>query len=98
MSGDSPIVPWLLKGSVGTNAKRSLDYWTKAKNLVAKFGLKPGESGMVINGRVVGPFEPTAFVSPADFTGIKSYELEKRILPVMKALIASTFDFELLDR
>ncbi|KAF8631762.1 hypothetical protein AX15_002201 [Amanita polypyramis BW_CC] len=45
--------------------------------LAREFGFGPGESGLVINGRVIGPIEPGAFIS-ADFKALEEYEYKKR--------------------
>lgn len=53
---------------------------------VAKeLGLKPGEQGVLVNGRVIGPIEVGGLLS-ADFGALVEYELRKRVVPVVEAL------------
>lgn len=54
LAAENPITPWLRQGAVGQDAHDAFKYWERARALIAKFQLKPGEAGLVINGRVRG--------------------------------------------
>ncbi|TGZ85725.1 hypothetical protein EX30DRAFT_393051 [Ascodesmis nigricans] len=60
-------------------------FWGDARKLLASSGLKPGDRGLIVNGRVVGPIpvdEPFTF---EDLQALVEYERRKRIEPVLKA-------------
>jgi UDP-glucose:glycoprotein glucosyltransferase len=48
-----------------------------SKLLARELGFAPGESGLVINGRIIGPIERGAFIA-ADFKALEEYEYKKR--------------------
>ena len=54
--------------------------------LVKSLGLQPGESGILVNGRLVGPLPKSACLSKDDFEALLEYERRKRIDPMMYAL------------
>ncbi|KAF2759983.1 UDP-glucose:glyco protein glucosyltransferas-like protein [Pseudovirgaria hyperparasitica] len=69
-------------------------FWTKAQPLVKLTGLQPGEQGVLVNGRLVGPLpEGTAFLK-ADFETMMDYEVKKRIGPA----VAAISKLDLIDR
>lgn len=59
-------------------------YWTGTKNLVHDIGFGPGESGLWVNGRVIGPLSK-AFNS-ADMEALLDFERTERITPVTTAI------------
>ncbi|GAA5969938.1 hypothetical protein JCM3765_000374 [Sporobolomyces pararoseus] len=93
----NPLRPML---KAGVEAEQSIDaqfFWEELQWLVHKLGFSPGENGIVINGRVVGPFPDSSFGLP-DLRTLLSYELEKRIAPVVNAFEHSGFDMSKLER
>ncbi|GAA5982339.1 hypothetical protein JCM5350_006149 [Sporobolomyces pararoseus] len=93
----NPLRPML---KAGVEAEQSIDaqfFWEELQWLVHKLGFSPGENGIVINGRVVGPFPDSSFGLP-DLRTLVSYELEKRITPVVNAIEHSGFDVSKLER
>ncbi|RPA73028.1 hypothetical protein BJ508DRAFT_216551 [Ascobolus immersus RN42] len=60
-------------------------FWKSAAPLVAKAGLEPGQRGLVINGRVVGPIGREDEFSAEDFIDLIKLEKRKRIDPVIQA-------------
>lgn len=60
-------------------------YEQHARSLPTALGLHPGQNGILLNGRLVGPFENYAFQA-ADFASLLTFELEQRIKPVVDAL------------
>ncbi|KAF5357223.1 hypothetical protein D9756_006756 [Leucocoprinus leucothites] len=76
----------------------SYDRYVKASRLAARsFGVKGGETGVVINGRVITPLENNQFLA-ADFAALEDYEYRKRAVPVVEALTAVKENSEELDR
>ncbi|KAI8146122.1 UDP-glucose:glycoprotein glucosyltransferase-domain-containing protein [Fennellomyces sp. T-0311] len=52
-------------------------------------GLEPGFHGLIINGRIVGPFVSDDTFTKDDFTSLLRYESEHRIQPIKEAFVAS---------
>lgn len=63
----------------------SSKFWEGARVLAEKSGFKPGERGLVINGRVIGPIPRTEDFVGDDFKQLLEYELSRRIAPVLNA-------------
>ncbi|KAF8633145.1 hypothetical protein AX17_004646 [Amanita inopinata Kibby_2008] len=72
--------------------------YVKTSRLVARhLGFAPGTSGLVVNGRVIGPIEQGGFIS-ADFKALGEYEYKKRTEPAIDT-VESTCPWSLeLDR
>ena len=65
---------------------RTYEQYVQASKLLARErGFAPGESGLVINGRVIGPIERGAFIA-ADFKALEEYEYKKRTEAAIEAL------------
>lgn len=64
-----------------------IDYGMYQRNrlVLRELNVAPGEQVLIINGRVVGPMKAGDFVA-ADFQALESYELRKRVQPVVDAL------------
>lgn len=62
-------------------------HWQKAKSL-AKELLNDGESGMLLNGRLVGPMAQTDILGIDDLEQLLSFEFSKRIKPVTDAAVS----------
>ncbi|GMF72060.1 unnamed protein product [Aspergillus oryzae] len=60
-------------------------FWALQQPLAGELGFAPGASGVVINGRAVGPIPNDYTVVPDDFDQLLRYELTKRIGPVSEA-------------
>ncbi|KXN87330.1 UDP-glucose:glycoprotein glucosyltransferase [Leucoagaricus sp. SymC.cos] len=72
--------------------------YVKASRLAARsFGLKGGETGVVINGRVIVPLEKDQLVA-ADFAALEDYEYRKRAVPVVQALTSVKENARQLDK
>jgi UDP-glucose:glycoprotein glucosyltransferase len=75
----------LTKGS-DEFTQAELRRYLKASRIFAReAGIKPGESAVIINGRVVGPFQPKDFRA-SDFATLEDFEVRKRTGPVVGAL------------
>ncbi|KAI9836530.1 MAG: hypothetical protein M1838_005007, partial [Thelocarpon superellum] len=62
--------------------------------LAAVIGFTPGQNGLVVNGRVVGPIPPTTEFGQEEIRQLLAYERGKRSSPVYTALD----ELELLDK
>ncbi|RDB27081.1 UDP-glucose:glycoprotein glucosyltransferase [Hypsizygus marmoreus] len=72
--------------------------YVRASRLVARdVGIAPGELGLMVNGRVVGPIDAGEFRA-ADFGALEAYEIRQRAEPVMKGLEAVDPSLTQLDR
>ena len=60
-------------------------YWQSIQPLVGAIGFAPGEAGLWLNGRVIGPFGATKF-SASNVEMLLTFERSKRITPVMGAI------------
>lgn len=61
-------------------------FWHAAKPIYDAFGLQPGQHGILVNGRFVGPISPANPFSKSDVELLVSYETKKRVEPLSKAL------------
>lgn len=60
-------------------------FWEGAQILAAKSGFKPGQRGLVINGRVIGPIPMVEDFEVDDFKQLLGYEQSRRIVSVLNA-------------
>lgn len=66
--------------------EKAQDFWVAYNGLIRDMGLLPGENGLWLNGRVIGPITET--FSAADFDALLEYERKERIVPVTTAITA----------
>ncbi|GES62817.1 UDP-glucose [Aspergillus terreus] len=84
--------------SATTNeAEEIAAFWEAQQPLAYDLGFKPGQSGFIVNGRVVGPMQDDSVVMPEDIGALLGYEQAKRIGPVAKAARALGFGTKLAD-
>ncbi|KNG45048.1 glycosyltransferase family 24 protein [Stemphylium lycopersici] len=69
-------------------------FWKAAEPIYEAFGLQPGQHGLLVNGRFVGPIPKDYEFSQDDMETLVSFEANKRIEPLNKALE----DLQLLDK
>jgi UDP-glucose:glycoprotein glucosyltransferase len=69
-----------------TNSQEEQEYWTRSQKLAESFGFAPGASGVVVNGRVIGPLPSSVEFGEAEFEHLYDYELSRRLGPVTEAL------------
>ncbi len=93
------------------NSSDYLKYCISGQLLAREIGLKPGQMGLLVNGRVseplalfgtdifqvVGPLEADAFRA-VDFSPLLSYEKQRRVTPILEALKGIGFTEESMDR
>ncbi|KAF2687800.1 glycosyltransferase family 24 protein [Lentithecium fluviatile CBS 122367] len=72
----------------------STEFWKTAEPIYEALGLNPGQHGMLVNGRFVGPIPPDRALTKDDIETLVTYETNKRIQPLSKALEA----LELMDK
>ncbi|KAF7307809.1 hypothetical protein MKEN_01141000 [Mycena kentingensis (nom. inval.)] len=104
---DGPQIPIGKDGSemdltegVGLSAFSATEYagFVKSSRLVAKdLHFAPGQQGLVVNGRIVGPV-PAGAILALDFKTLESSELRRRTDPVITALESIKPDFMEFDR
>jgi UDP-glucose:glycoprotein glucosyltransferase len=78
-------------------AKTYKDYAKMSKLIAREFGFAPGESGIVINGRIIGPIERGRFTA-ADFDALVEFELKKRTEAALESIENSCSWVTLLGR
>jgi UDP-glucose:glycoprotein glucosyltransferase len=96
--GFSTLVDKLLESSYTSEDSKSV--WNGAQAICEAFNIKPAQHAVVVNGRVVGPLPKEQVFSKEDIETLVTYETNKRIEPLSKALadldltskIASPFD------
>lgn len=84
----------------GPTPANSTLFWEAAEPIYEAFGLKPGQQALLVNGRYIGPIPLDQVFSEDDIKTLVTYETNKRIRPLSKALedlaltekIASPFD------
>ena len=63
-------------------------FWAGMQPFAKSLGLRPGEHGVVLNGRLVGPISNSSGFTSEDFLQLLNYERSKRITPANTALAA----------
>ncbi|GAA5851194.1 hypothetical protein JCM8547_004161 [Rhodosporidiobolus lusitaniae] len=96
-SSENPLKAALANGIEGSQAVKAQQWWEELQWFAHKLGFQPGESGLVINGRVIGPLPEGSF-ELADFQALVDYELEKRVENVAEAVYNTSLPFERLTR
>ena len=62
-------------------------FWERSQPLVRSLGFEPGQAGVLLNGRKVGPIPNSDNFTADDFGHLLIYERSKRIAPVNTALV-----------
>ncbi|KAI4906206.1 hypothetical protein J4E90_010789 [Alternaria incomplexa] len=100
IKSDRKLTTEALSGIMNRNASyrptpaNSTLFWQVAEPIYDAFGLKPGQNGMLVNGRYVGPIPDDYGFSYDDVETFVTYEQVKRIEPLNKALA----DLELMEK
>lgn len=68
------------------DSNHSKSYWNTMQALVKSLGLKGGQEGLILNGRLVGPIYNHRSFDKEDFDSLLAYENNKRIQPAAKAM------------
>ncbi|BGP08072.1 killer toxin resistant protein [Rhodotorula toruloides] len=94
---DNPLRAILADGVKDKSGGDADLFWDEVQWFRYKLGFKEGESGIVINGRVIGPL-PAGSFGAADFKTLLAYEMEKRIKLVVSAIDLTAVLKENFDR
>ena len=65
--------------------EEAYQYWHAADALVKSLTMKPGQTALLLNGRLVGPISDVNEIDQPDFEQLLSYERTKRISPAYAA-------------
>ncbi|KAK2792291.1 hypothetical protein FQN52_003768 [Onygenales sp. PD_12] len=68
------------------------EYWNVAQSLADEFGVGKGASGLLVNGRMIGPISPTTVFDTPDLEQLLAYERAKRIGPLAQTASALGLD------
>jgi UDP-glucose:glycoprotein glucosyltransferase len=79
------------------NQQEADNYWRATEGLVKSMTLQPGESGLLLNGRLVGPIPESSELDLGDFSQLLEYERSKRITPALKAVEALSLSGKIAD-
>jgi len=61
-------------------------FWASTDGLLREAGIQGGESGILINGRIVGPLTASTVFDRDDFETLLAYERKKRLTPTAMAI------------
>ncbi|KAG2134823.1 glycosyltransferase family 24 protein [Suillus clintonianus] len=61
-------------------------FLTTSRLLAREAGLRPGEQGIIVNGRLIGPISSASEFVSEDFATLETYEMKKRIRRVAQAI------------
>jgi UDP-glucose:glycoprotein glucosyltransferase len=61
-------------------------YWHAADSFIKSMTFRPGQNGLLLNGRLVGPIPDNSDFDEQDFEQLLSYERSKRIAPALAAM------------
>ena len=61
-------------------------FWSRMLPLISSLGFAPGQSGVILNGRKVGPIPTEVTFNSGDFAQLLAYERTKRITPANTAV------------
>ncbi|KAK6498113.1 hypothetical protein TWF506_004353 [Arthrobotrys conoides] len=79
--GDAKTDGWAIPNKVAAEK-----FWREAAAVVErKFGVKPGQKAILVNGRLVGPFEENVNWTKEDIETLVRVELQSRITPILSA-------------
>ncbi|SCV74361.1 BQ2448_6793 [Microbotryum intermedium] len=94
---DNPIKKHVKLGASRKVSLLAQEWWKSAALMAQRFGFERGQSGIVINGRVIGPLRRHEWTI-GDLEALVAYEREERIDAVVEALRNVDLDLRLIDR
>ncbi|OBT47976.1 hypothetical protein VE00_01685 [Pseudogymnoascus sp. WSF 3629] len=71
--------------------------WTAIESLLGSLSLKPGQQGLLLNGRLVGPIPSEIELGVTELEQLLSFERTKRIRPILAAVKAIGFSEAISD-
>lgn len=69
-----------------TDVGDSATFWAAATPLLRSLDITPGQAGVILNGRVVGPLSSGVSVNKEDLETLVAYESKKRTRPTFQAV------------
>lgn len=81
--------------SSDAEAEEISQFWAAQQPLAKDLGFAPGVSGVIVNGRAVGPIPADSALTADDLVQLVAYEQAQRIAPISKAIIDLGFDAKL---
>lgn len=67
-------------------------FWQHIQPLAVEIGLQPGQQGLLLNGRLIGPIPKSSGFSLNEFEQLFEFEQSKRLAPAEKAIMALGFE------
>lgn len=67
-------------------------FWKSTRPIVDALGFRPGERGLVLNGRILGPIPAGTAFTKDEFSQLFAFEHSKRLKPAMAALQGLEFN------
>lgn len=67
-------------------------FWKSARPFIDALTLRPGENGLILNGRVMGPLPAAMEFTQNEFTQLLTFERNKRLKPALTALQGLGFE------
>lgn len=95
VSSEWPVLGDSFEGQAET--LNSAHYLDSAGHLIDSIALRPGQSALVMNGRVVGPIPSTSAFDQDDLAQLLGYEQTKRSKPIHSALSSLNLSDKILD-
>ncbi|KAL9019467.1 MAG: hypothetical protein Q9185_003258 [Variospora sp. 1 TL-2023] len=74
------------------DSEASEAFWMSTQPIVEAVGLRPGEKGVVLSGRIVGPIPTAINFTKAEYSQLLDFERSKRLKPAMTALQGLKFE------
>ena len=72
-------------------ADNATEFWQLFQPFRETIGLQPGQKGLLLNGRLIGPISEALSFTSGDFMQLLSFEKAKRLAPAEKAVTALGF-------
>ena len=67
-------------------------FWEGSQSLASTIGLPPGQQGLLLNGRLIGPIPKSASFTIREYQQLLDFERSKRLVPANTALAALGFE------
>ncbi|GAA5913386.1 hypothetical protein JCM6882_004106 [Rhodosporidiobolus microsporus] len=81
---ENPMSPFVNNGATAEDEETAAKYWINAARFAKRVGAAPGESAVILNGRLIDL--PSHEFATGSFHALHQYELKRRIRPVVAAM------------
>ncbi|GAA5974262.1 hypothetical protein JCM11641_003363 [Rhodosporidiobolus odoratus] len=95
-TAENPMTPFVDSGATEEDEMKAEVYWRNAATFVERIGLKPGDSAVLLNGRLIN-LDSHDFAT-GSFAALHQYELKRRIRPIVAATLPVLPKAVLADR